>query len=462
MAVFFLPTIHFIQNRTAMNRFLAALFFLFGISNFSFAQTKAEAEAAVKNQFKNPDKVQWVKHFRARIDELNDVLIALGSDGKELRGTLEYIESHTKFKLEGQLNGAEFTLREMDEKGQNSGKISGKLINKGFVAEWVNAAATVAMRLDATEINQPDRQTADCGTGKWLRRYEATKNGQATELALLRSTGGQLHGTIWLPGEKKTAILVGKTSPAGNFTLFLKSNTGKQTARLTGEFEQSGTSQPIVFTEGEASNSLIFRQIETFDAGCNEWADYVASFDAIYPKTKNGTVNEWFQKESADWMNRCRDFRERQKTAPSPALRASQRATGWADVFCWNERLFCGILHFEGIDEVGLASSKAFNFDLETGRDIRPEDLFIGSFDFAHWCEPVLQKEKKSLAATNPDEFFKKWVEAEPFNLRTIRREGLAFSTKFSPIFGQPTVVILWSQLRPYLKKDAPVAVFAR
>lgn len=452
----------FIQNFFAVNRLPFLLFFFLKIINPSFGQTKAEAEAAVKNQFKNPEKVVWVKHFRGRLDELNDVLIALGSDGRELRGTLEYIESHTKFKLEGQLNGAEFTLRELDEKGQNSGKIAGKLINKGFSAEWVNAATTIAMRLDATEMSQPDRQTDDCGKGKWLRRYEATRNGQATELALLRSTGGQLHGTIWMPEEKRTAILVGKMMPGGDFNLYLKKENGKPPAHLTGILEEKGSSQPMILGDGGNSTTLIFRQIEMFEAGCTEWADYVASFDAIFPKTKNGTVNEWFEKKSADWMNRCRDHRAAQKTPSAPAIRASQRATGWADLACWNERIFSGILHFEGIDEAALSSSEAFNFDLETGRDIRPEDLFIGSFDFARWCEPVLQKEKTVLSAAKSDEFFKKWIAEEPFNLRTIRREGLAFSTKFSPIYGQPTVVIPWGQLRQYLKNDAPVAGFAR
>ena len=296
------------------------------------------------------------------------------------------------------------------------------------------------------------------------RLLVATNNGQVTELALLRSTGGQLHGTIWLPGEKRTAILVGKTSPAGDFNLFLKKNGGETSdpARLSGKLEESGNSQPADLTTGTASNSLIFRKIEMFEAGCAEWADYVASYDAIFPKTKNETVNAWFSKKAADWMGRCRDFRQAQKTDPMPSIRASQRATGWADVVCWNERLFCGQLHFGGIEDAALSSSEAFNFDLETGREIRPEDLFIGSFDFEHWCEPILKREKNSLSAATTDDFLKKWIDSEPFNLLTIRREGLAFSTRFSPIYGEQTVVVPWAQLRPYLKKDAPVVGFVR
>ncbi len=445
-----------------MSRFLPALCLLLFAKTTALAQTKAEVEAAVKQQFKNPDKVLWVKIFRGRLDELNDVLLALGTDGKDLRGSMEYIESHVKFRLDGQLNGAEFQLKELDDKGQTSGKLVGKLEKGGLRAEWVNAAATTAMRLDATESDQPDRQTSDCGKGKWLRRYEATRSGQATELTLLRSTGGALRGTLFLPEKKGSFPLIGEAKPTGEFRLIVKGTNPAEPDVLTGKLEEGGDSQPAKLFHGAASNQLIFRQIEAFDAGCAEWADYVASFDAIYPRTKNGTVNEWFEKRAADWMNRCRDRREAQKTAPNPALRASQRATGWADVVIWNERLFCGILHFEGIDEAGLTSSEAFNFDLETGHDVRPEEMFIGSFDFARFVEPVLQKEKAALAAASGDEFFKKWVEKEPFNLRTLRREGLAFSTRFSPVCGQPTVVIPWGQLRPYLKKDAPVAAFAQ
>jgi hypothetical protein len=445
-----------------MYRLFTLLFLFYSIQNFAQPNLKAEAESAVKKQFKNPDKIVWIKHFRGQMDELNDVLIALGSDGRDVRGTLEYLESKTVFRLEGTLAGAEFSIKEIDAKGQTSGKLLGKLEKKGLRADWMNAAATLSMRLDAAEIAAPNRETADCGAGKWLRRYESTDRGQVVELTLMRESGGKMRGSIWLPNEKKTRFLTGKLLPSGDFNLFLKKTGAESVGNLSGKLEETGTSQPVKLSIGAISNTLIFRQIESFQTGCQEWAEYSTSFDCLFPKTKNESVNSIFSKKTTDWMNQCRDLQKLKSGDLNPASRASARATGWAEIVCWNERLFCGFQHFGGIEAAGISSSEAFNFDLETGRDVRIEDVFTETFDFAKFVEPILQKEKANLATEASTAMLKKWVETESFNLRTFRREGLAFSTRFSPLFGQPTVVIPWSIFRSYLKSDAVVAPFAR
>ena len=54
---------------------------------FCHAQ-KIDAKDYVKSLFENQAEIQWVKHYKGRIDDLNDVAITLGFDGTDCKGRL--------------------------------------------------------------------------------------------------------------------------------------------------------------------------------------------------------------------------------------------------------------------------------------------------------------------------------------------------------------------------------------
>ena len=92
-----------IQNKSERNelriqwsghayRLLGFCLICIGLSPVAFAQT-ALPQHAVIQLFEKPHKVQWVKHYKGRIDDLNDIALSLAYDGKQCKGQLTYLRS---------------------------------------------------------------------------------------------------------------------------------------------------------------------------------------------------------------------------------------------------------------------------------------------------------------------------------------------------------------------------------
>jgi hypothetical protein len=417
-------------------------------------------DTLVQGLFAPNTVLKWVKTYSGRMDDMSDIELLLGFDGKQCKGFLTYKESNTKLSLDGVLDGEKLSLYELDEFKDTSGFLKGNLIEKTLIADWTNFNNTIGSLVSCQEIIEKNIGTSHCGENKWINKYMITHNGGNFEIILNRSNNGLLFGNSWIETGNLNYYLKGEIKEDGDFFLNLSKNDGSDAGSFQGNIQNKQTLGLDWATQAGKHQFLTFPLVETLSVGCYEYADYTNSYDVLYPKTRCLPCNAWMERKIAAWLNKCKGSFASNPQKETPKTRATQRASAWTDISLWNDDLFCGTLTFteSWADD---ANGISFNFDLNTGKEIKFEDLFIKKFDAHTWLEDYEKKEVAKLPMI-ADKEFKNWIETEGFPLFLLQRDGIVLATPFHPVFGQQKISIPYSVLKPYLKKENPVAIFVK
>ncbi len=416
------------------------------------------SDTAIARLFERPAEIKWVRYFSGRLDDVSSVTISLGSDGTRCRGYLSYPQSRVRFRLDGSLNGNRLVLRESDTRSQPTGLIRGTLSDKRLEADWMNRDSSLGLRLVADEVAVGQVLAAGhCGDNKWANRYIGRYNNARADLVLSRLNNGLLYGYLWIEADGKTYPLRGSIDDEGTYEISARQPGGDVPAAiLRGSLKIPQTTDVQWVGSGER-RSLKFTLRDNLLVGCYESADYTTSYDALYPRTRCDACNTTLDKKVQDWITRCKAAFAAQKRDAAPANRNGLRASAWSEVVFWTDDLFCGYLTFANSwDE--RTEGVSFNFNLKTGKEIVLEDLFIKSFNFKKWMEDYTRKESPKMAKFAADPKFREWLANDGFPLFAIRREGLEMSTLFHPVYGQQHLLVPYGLLKPYMRKDNPIA----
>ena len=95
-------------------------------------------------------------------------------------------------------------------------------------------------------------------------------------------------------------------------------------------------------------------------------------------------------------------------------------------------------------------------------KEITFEDLFNKGFDAKKYLNDWARREMPKLSdfAQNPQ--YREWLSKEGFPLFALRREGLEISSLFHPQYGRQTLLIPYTEIKTYLRRDAPVGEFLK
>ncbi|MBV6439472.1 MAG: hypothetical protein DYG98_23905 [Haliscomenobacteraceae bacterium CHB4] len=423
------------------------------------AANPAIKDTAIAKLFDKPADIKWVKYFKGRMDDVSVVDIALGSDGKSCKGYLTYGKSRARLRLDGALNGDSLRLQERDGKNL-TGNLKGTYKNRRLEADWTNHNNSLGSRLEADEINSGQTLTIGCSDGKWASRYIARFNGARADMILLRMHNGQLYGYLWVEADAKTYDLRGDIRRDGNYEIEALSSNDKIAGLLHGNLANPQKTDCNWVGSGE-KRTFNFTLKDNFQLGCYEYADFLSSYDALYPRTPCSGCNTWLDQQVNNWVNKCKSTLAAKKDSPSAANRSSQRASCWAEIACLTENIFSGYLTFSETWNP-QASGQGFNFDLRTGKQITFNELFNKSFNARGWLDDFAKKESPKLAHFANDPEYRQWVAKEGFPMFTLRRDGLELSTLFHAQYGRQTLLVPYVSLKPYMKKDNPVADFVK
>ena len=437
-----------------LRSFLFSFFIL--ISLLAFGQT-TDTEASVIKLFEKPTKIQWIKHYKGRIDDINDISIALAYDGRNCKGILRYLRSNETFYLDGKIKNNKIKLEEIDFKKRTSGYIQGQMVNDKIVGEWSNVDNTIAGKIKLEEVAEEAQTPSHCGNNKWLRIYSGKVNNEEVELILQKDVDTGVKGSIYFKTTKKSKLAIGVTIK-DHFIIKITELDGNVfgTLDLTKEGNRNKLKGTFTNSDGLVKTTP-FRLVNQYGMDCVEFADYMTSYDFTFPKTKNAYFNKWIEEKVDKWVKSCHayGYKQKVKNEPNPFSRTSLRAFGWTDVHLLNDRLFSGFLTFSK-----TWSKKedciSFNFDRTAGKMLELNELFIEGFDYNTFIKNYIKIKSAQLKLTKKAAF-NDWIDREDFPLFTIRNEGLCFSSFFNPIFGQQHILLPFEKLRPYLKKDGPV-----
>ncbi|MBK6929873.1 MAG: hypothetical protein IPH12_03060 [Saprospirales bacterium] len=416
----------------------------------------AVQDTAITRLFGAGAKLQWLRYFRGRLDDVTEVLLTLGYDGAQCRGFMTYGESRERFQLAGTLDGIVLVLDESDNRGMITGHITGTLQSDRLHAEWSNATNTLGSRLEAEEAKSNKPLNQPCGDNKWARRYVARWNNARVDLTLIRTNNSTLNGYLWMEADDRTYALNGKIYPDEHYEIQALLPNGKTAAHLQGSFLTPQATECNWVGSGE-KRLLKFSLRSKLPVGCLEYADYTSAYDAVYPRTECADCNQTLDRRVGEWIAQCKTAIAAQKKPLKPEFRSALRASCWYEVTCWTETIFCGYLTFSESWK-DQTTGVSFNFDLRTGKEITLDDLFNRGFGAKEWFADYAHKESPKMPKFAEDPKFREWVHTAGFPMFTIRRNGIELSTMFHPVYGQQHLIVPYSILKPYMRRDNPVA----
>lgn len=417
-------------------------------------------DTAIIKLFDKPATLKWTKMFKGRIDDGAMVDISLGFDGKNCRGYMMYAKSRTRFRLEGTMDTAGFKLEERDMARAITGHLNGTIQLRHLEAEWTNADNTLGSRVDAEEVPPGQSIALNCSDNKWSSRYITRYNNARCDMVVVRAQNGALDGFLWVESDGRTYRLKGDIKADGSYEMEALGSADRLVAMLSGNLKAGQNTDCNWVGSGER-RQFKFVLKDHFLLGCYEYADYASAYDVLYPRTPCASCNTWLDDQVNTWVEGCKSTFSAKKMQLSPTNRNAQRASAWPEIGCWTDNLFSGYLTFTDTWS-GKAQGIAYNFDLRTGKQIPLEDLFQKTFNHKTWLNDFAAKEMPKLASFASDPKYREWLSKEGFPLILIRREGLEMSTLFHPEYGRQTLFVPYTTLKPYLRKDSPIAEFLK
>lgn len=414
----------------------------------------------ISDLFKNPKKILWVKHYKGRVDDLNDVVLVLAYDGKLCKGYITYLRSKEDFRLEGTLEGQSLMLQELGDGDVVTGHFEGKIERElsGIQAHWYDKnrskAGFVTLGLVSQEVEFPSH----CGDNKWIRRYEGFAKGDPVRLLLQQNSPYDLRGVVYFQDKGRTLSLRGGMATPSSFKLALINDLDQTEGYLEGSINSKNLNVTGEWTDKQGDgHSLSLRKTHEILVGCVEYHDYQAQYDVLYPKSKNSGFNAFMDYTVEHWKNNCQQYVLQLKgRKPKPEKRGIARASGWYEMEHLSDRIISGHITFSKSweDEV---EDIPFNYDLSTGESITLESLFLPSAQYRYILrEKVLRRLQFTPLYALPE--YREWLEAVEFKHFTIREDGIRCGTSFHPIYGRQAVTIPFQEIRQHLRDTSPVA----
>lgn len=406
--------------------------------------------------------LQWTRYFKARLDDMNVAHLTLGYDGKSCKGWMTLMSSGSRLRLEGTCQDDSFSLAEYGADSYPSGWLRGSAPRGRIIGQWFNADSTLAMSLRGIENPGPPGAPTPCAEGKWISRYVARWNNARTDLTLYRSQNSRIHGYLWVESDGRTYTLRGEIAENGQIAAVAYLSSGKAAAHLKATL--SNPKQPgieLIWSGSGELRQMKFTMRESYPCGCFEYADFNGAYDALYPRSGIEAYNKRMEEEVKKWSERNQAFFKQNKTPHTAAQRNALRASGWAEVVNWTDYVFSGYFTFSD-NWSGKAQGICFNYHVKTGREITYDDLFVKTFDAKKWIDEYVKREMPKIPEFGADPAYREWLGREGFPLFTLRRDWLELSSLFHPIYGRQILAVPYAQLKPYMKKDNPIAEFVK
>ena len=417
-------------------------------------------DSIILKMFENPSDIKWVKTFKGRLDDAAVVDLVLGFDGRNCRGYLTYGQSRIRFNLSGILDSAGFALEERDLARGLTGRFIGTYQNRRLVADWNNMDNSIGSRLEAEEVAPGQSMTMQCSDNKWSSRYITRFNGARCDMVLVRTHNGGLDGFLWVEADGRTYRLKGELKANGDYEMEVLTAADRLAALLSGQIKPGQNTVCSWVGSGE-QRKFNFILKDHFLLGCYEYADYATSYDVLYPRTPCAHCNTQLDEQINQWVTRCRTAYSEKKTPYTPANRGSQRASAWPEIACWTDNIFSGYVTFSDT-WTAQAAGISFNYNVKTNKEITFDDLFNKGFDAKKYMSDWARREMPKLADFAQDAQYREWLSKEGFPLYALRREGLEISSLFHPQYGRQTLLIPYSEIKTYLRRDNPIGEFLK
>lgn len=413
-----------------------------------------QAQTLVKTSLKTGK----TKYYKGRIDDINDVTIALTCNDEICSGDLTYLRSRDKFKLKGTLDGNQIQLREFNRINKCTGFLTGKMEGTFIQLDWKNKEETIGNTIQLEEVaRQPDFPTF-CGDNKWINAYSGKINNEVVELILQRVDNHRILGTAYYTNTKKKAVISGTLSMDKNLHLnFVDEKTTQPIGSLRGIYKPNQHLSVSFYDQQDKQKFVSFQLQKSLGVSCLEYADYYTNYDFLFPKSSHAVFNEVMVLLTKDWIEDCRvNVQETRKKGTDIELRASQRAYSWTDIALLTDDFVSGMLTYHATWANG-EETKTFNYDLTNGEIIELASIFKKGFNYKQFIKKQVGAEIIKMPIYKRNEGFRNWIKNQEFTYFTLGKEGISFYSDFHIIYDRQRIIIPYKKLKANIRKNASV-----
>lgn len=424
------------------------------------AQTSSVAEERIRNMFPDNQKLQWVRYYKGRIDDVHDVALTVGCVGDTLRGSLIYLRSKEEFSLLGLVKKDSFLLQELDVQDSTTGRLNLRLNLKTLSGTWSNADNSIGgIAISLTEVSEEPNLPSFCGDNKWIHYYRGIVENDDVEILMQRAAFNEIRGVGYFKKLNRNCSVKGEWDEKNNLLILnFKDAQNNKIGSLKGRYR---TPEEIAATYTFPNGQKVFATFTMDDdlkIGCMENADYTMSYDITYPKTKDQSFNIWIEKIVNTWLDDNKKIIAEAKTNTlkiKPTLRNFARAYAWTDLEYYSPDVISGYLTF-GASWSQTATERMFTYDFTTEKELTLANLFNQGVDYQSVVRNyiLLEIQKNKLYQNDT---YKSWIISQPYDSFSLRRDGLTFSTQPSMLFGKQSVTVPFSVLKNMLKQEGPI-----
>lgn len=414
----------------------------------------------VEVQFEESE-LKNIRYFRGRLNDINEIVIALGDNGSEYKGVLQYMRSKEIFLLEGKMDFDKLKLIEKDTSQNVTGYITGEINDfLGITGEWYNYNRMIGADIRLLPYQNEPKYPTYCGDNKWVRVYKGFIEEEEVELFLKRGGHNKIRGLIWFANENKSYFAEGYMDNGTRIiNLHFRDENWKSKGSIEGNVSFYNDDIEGTYTLDTAKSTYSLYVDKTLSVGCIEYSNYISILEVLYPKTRNLAFNETLKSKIDDWVALSKAYvndYQSQFPALTPTQRHSLRSYFWYDISYISDDLMSLVGTFSNTWEKE-ANKFVYNFDLKNDKEILLEDLFLENSDYKNTIYTYIREDIRNRPYYT-DPTFQQWILGVEFEYFTIRKDGLHFSTPFHGIFGEQHCTIPYTTLLPYLKKDSPIS----
>ncbi len=435
-----------------MKRIIPAVLFVLYFAGYTYGQPATADE--VKALFDEDVNLWWVRYYKGMMNDLHDLTIILGSDGKTYQGYATYLRSNTRFELYGDADGSQLKLYEVDTLGKVSGVIKGTITPGEIDANWQNHTNKIGGTMSLRRSEPQDTELTPCDKGKWVKVYEGLLYEKKVVLIVEHPKPKQYECSFYTEKEAQT------------FTGFARSKIDNEP--LDFKLEDQNLKTPGILTcNNMGTDNISCTYYTDFNAypfsmklqrkagiHCLEYTDYSRTISVFYPqlegeKKLNGLIFEQYNLWLRDARKTARTIRDSIGLV-SPDDRSVLRTYGWYDIEHFDDEKIS--MRFTFTNTWDNYQTYTLNYDLKNDKEIQLSDILLSNTTYQEYVRAYIAEELKKRPFYK-DDLFKEWLKKNPFRYFTLRENGVNFSTKFNTLFGTQSVTVPFDKLEPYLKQ---------
>ncbi len=409
------------------------------------SHTKDEVRAMFPGQTRD----LWINYLSGTLAGSYNIDMIIGTDGHTCRGLYTLRSSGVTFLFEGEEQDNQLRLVEYTQEYRATGFMSGNYDGNSFRGIWENRDHNLSFEMDLHLVSSfheyvPQR----CRQDFWQRIYEGTISGQDTAVKLSREgrtvtmrideNGKQYIGLEPLADARTETIHIDASGSVLDNKWLLADTTNFSKidlVRLTGEeYEVIGT----------------LRQKATLVFECFEYADINSMMECSVPKAENRKFNAWMDKQLKTWLdNSLKKIKDHDATVFGTKDRWINTASGWVETDYFSGSLVSGHIYLQS-NWSKKTDKISFIFDLNEGRLLTLQDLFVGEFRADSYFKTVVSDMKKTKEWKPA---VKKWADTQEFTHVSLTDEGISFTTPYNTVYGEKEILIPYDTVRQYFKR---------